>query len=728
MWAWLSLLPNAPRAADGALVPDLPPIAQLTPGSGAPLTVQVLAAAGGDPSAAAVSGGALDAQFGPFEARGSHLRTAPLWFRLPPLPGTGPAGDAPIPVLVARAGMDQTVTVFAHGNGGPVTLQPVTVVPQFGGAQDTVFVLPPGLAPGQPLYARVARTGRATTDVHFMTATLTRTLEAAAAHARMIALAFGALMAMSLSTLLVRFVLTDRLYPLYGTLFSLQALYLAYFSGQGFHWPVLSWARPLSSYAWNVPVAIAAAAAALFVREFANLRLFSPRVYRAFGTLALAFVVLAAANVLRVIPGFSPLVAAAGNLMFLGSAVFTLVVSYLAWRSGNRAAGWFLIAWALLCTFQILTALRLLYARADDAGGLLYYGLAPSMVAAAVLIALGTSDRLRAQSAALTAAEQRAQTDPLTGVLNRRSLIERLDAACMRAKSRGLPISVLFIDLDHFKQINDTYGHAAGDACLAAIIPPIQAELRQSDVIGRYGGEEFIVILYGADAAAAHPIAERICRRVSELRIEGFGAADRASPAASAWRRATPSACGVSTSSPTPTPPSTPPSARAATRCSSPWHSLRRDPKVDIRPATAADLPQLLALVRRYWEFEGIGGFSALRVEIVLQELLATAARGAIFVADEQGMLLGYLAVVLVTSIEHQGLMGEIDEFYLLPAARSRGIGTRLLATAEAALARRGCVRLQLQLGAANALASDFYRRHGYAARAGYQLLDKPLR
>ena len=149
---------------------------------------------------------------------------------------------------------------------------------------------------------------------------------------------------------------------------------------------------------------------------------------------------------------------------------------------------------------------------------------------------------------------------------------------------------------------------------------------------------------------------------------------------------------------------------------------------MDTRPATAADVPQLLALVRRYWEFEGIGGFSALRVEIVLQELLATAARGAIFVADEQGMLLGYLAVVLVTSIEHQGLMGEIDEFYLLPAARSRGIGTRLLATAEAALAHRGCLRLQLQLGAANALASDFYRRHGYAARAGYQLLDKPLR
>ena len=145
------------------------------------------------------------------------------------------------------------------------------------------------------------------------------------------------------------------------------------------------------------------------------------------------------------------------------------------------------------------------------------------MVAAAVLIALGTSDRVRAQTLALTDAERRAQTDPLTGVLNRRSLIERLDAACMRARARGLPISVLFIDLDHFKQVNDSHGHAAGDACLHAIIAPIQAELRQSDVIGRYGGEEFVVILSGADAAAARPIAERICRRVSDVRVEGFG-------------------------------------------------------------------------------------------------------------------------------------------------------------------------------------------------------------
>ncbi|HET7757471.1 MAG TPA: diguanylate cyclase, partial [Steroidobacteraceae bacterium] len=459
------------------------------------LPARILDLAAGDPGVAPVAGGTLEGQFHPFAARGSHLLKGTRWLELE-VPDRGAAG-APA-VLLARSGIDQAAEIYGRRGGLVVALDAIIGVPTFGGAQDTVFALPPDLDQGAPLYARISRVGDATTDLGFSVATLAGTLARGAAHARVIAIAFGALMAMALSALLVRLVLADRLFPLYGTLFAIQALYLAYFSGEGFHWPLLSLARPLSWYTWNVPVAIGAAAACLFVREFANLRLFSERVYRAFGWLALAYVVLAGSNVLRAF-GFAALIAAVGNLMFLGSAVFTLLVTYLAWRRGNRAAGWFLVAWSLLCTLQFVTALWLLYGRADHAEALLYYGLAPSMVAAAVLIALGVSDRMRAQKVALTEAERHAQTDALTGVLNRPTLIERLDAACLRLQRRGLPVSVLFIDLDHFKQINDTCGHAAGDACLAAVIAPIQAELRQSDVIGRYGGEEFVVVLTGAD-------------------------------------------------------------------------------------------------------------------------------------------------------------------------------------------------------------------------------------
>ena len=148
---------------------------------------------------------------------------------------------------------------------------------------------------------------------------------------------------------------------------------------------------------------------------------------------------------------------------------------------------------------------------------------------------------------------------------------------------------------------------------------------------------------------------------------------------------------------------------------------------MNVRPAAPNDIPALLALVRRYWEFEGIEGFPALRVELVLQRLLAEPRLGAVWVAESDGRLVGYLIAVLVLSVEHQGLMAEIDEFFVLPEARSCGVGRQLLAAAETALAARGCVRLQLQLGVANLAGRGFYQHRGYAARAGYELLDKPL-
>jgi GNAT superfamily N-acetyltransferase len=146
-----------------------------------------------------------------------------------------------------------------------------------------------------------------------------------------------------------------------------------------------------------------------------------------------------------------------------------------------------------------------------------------------------------------------------------------------------------------------------------------------------------------------------------------------------------------------------------------------------IRTAVASDVPPLLSLVRRYWEFEGIAGFDALRVELLLQRLVGSPGLGEIFVAVNGAQLCGYLALVHVFSLEHGGLMAEIDELFVLPAARAQGVGGRLLAAAEQALRQRGCVRLQLQLGVANAAARSFYERRGYGGRAGYQLLDKPL-
>jgi diguanylate cyclase (GGDEF)-like protein len=473
------------------------------------------------PDAEDITHGRLDDHFRPARATRSLPRADDYWLRLTLREAFAPRDVATVNVRKPR---NMGVELFVMDHGAPVSLRLASLVPGFVGAQDAIYILPAGLEAGQSVYVHATARSPGPTGMRFSTSTLPQTLTLAADHARMIALAFGALMAMAAAALLIWFVLSDRLLVLYATLFALQALYIAYLSGQGFEWPVLSLALPVISYSWNVVAAFMGAVASLFVREIAELQRFSPRVYKLFGWFAVTFVVLAFANFTDRF-GLGGIVAAIGNLVFVISAVTTLIVAFLAWRRDNRAAGWFLVAWGLLETLTIATALHLLFSREDgESALLLYYGLPSSMVAAAVLIALGVADRLRDQRLALTDAERRAQSDALTGVLNRRTLLERLDSACLRARARGLPIALLFIDLDHFKQINDTHGHPAGDACLKAIIGPIQSELRQSDVIGRYGGEEFVVILSSADAAAAQPIAERIRQRVAEISVPGFGA------------------------------------------------------------------------------------------------------------------------------------------------------------------------------------------------------------
>lgn len=505
----------------GACLLSSPPPALAAAGDSL-FEARILAAGSPPPSAAAVSSGMLDPRFTAIAS--DALRQIPgiRWIRLQ---SPRDIAAAQIPVLLVGSARDLQVEIYPRGPAGAAPpLARAVLLPGFGGAREAAFLIPGrGLRQGQVFYARIEAQSPALPRIYFAAGTLSEALGRAARHTLMISLACGALATLALATAAMWLVLADELFILYAAMTSLQALYLAYFSGQGFRWPGLAAASALAPYAWNVPVALSGAMASLFAREIADLRHGSPRVYAAFGWLAAAFCALAVANVGRLV-GLGPVVAGFGNLMFLGAGIFVLVVAYLAWRHGNRAAGWFLLAWVLLETFAIVTSGRLLITHAASDDALFYYGLPGSMVASAILTSLGVADRLRQQRYALSEAERRAQTDALTGVLNRRSVLEQLEAACRSARANGLPVAVLFLDLDFFKTINDSYGHAAGDACLAAVVRPIQAELRQSDIIGRYGGEEFIMVLSGADSGAAEPIAERIRLRVSEVSIEGHGA------------------------------------------------------------------------------------------------------------------------------------------------------------------------------------------------------------
>ena len=107
------------------------------------------------------------------------------------------------------------------------------------------------------------------------------------------------------------------------------------------------------------------------------------------------------------------------------------------------------------------------------------------------------------------------QTDSLTGTYTRKYSLESLKAQLAAAQSSGKPLSVVMADLDHFKQINDTYGHYVGDRLLHAVASRMLKAARESDVIGRYGGEEFMLIFFDTAIEHAVDLARRICLHVS---------------------------------------------------------------------------------------------------------------------------------------------------------------------------------------------------------------------
>jgi diguanylate cyclase (GGDEF)-like protein len=115
--------------------------------------------------------------------------------------------------------------------------------------------------------------------------------------------------------------------------------------------------------------------------------------------------------------------------------------------------------------------------------------------------------------------EQLSTTDPLTGLRNRRYLAEVLSVEFLRAKRYKTPLSVVMADIDHFKAVNDRHGHSAGDSVLEAVGSLLKRRLRGSDHGGRYGGEEFLMVLANADGDGARVFAERLRNEVASTEM-----------------------------------------------------------------------------------------------------------------------------------------------------------------------------------------------------------------
>ena len=204
----------------------------------------------------------------------------------------------------------------------------------------------------------------------------------------------------------------------------------------------------------------------------------------------------------------SSLTAQLGNIALVLSAALLLAGSaILAWR-GDRPGRVVVLSWLPLMVFTTLVAAEMMGLWVGPPW--LGQGLAGSFALAGLLLTIGLADKLLQLRRDRDRASRQAQLDTVTKLLNRHGIEERLFGEAAAARARGAPLSIAFVDLDHFKSINDEYGHGVGDQCLRIVSWRLRNLLRRNDAIGRYGGDEFLVVLPDCGRAEAMAIAERM--------------------------------------------------------------------------------------------------------------------------------------------------------------------------------------------------------------------------
>ena len=209
----------------------------------------------------------------------------------------------------------------------------------------------------------------------------------------------------------------------------------------------------------------------------------------------------------------------------VGCTVYVAQIAQMLWalhdpRAPLPSRGALLIVLGMGLQAVILT-LRIVGAHAGklDPAGLLDNGTLQTVTflcafITVLLASLGfifmTKDRLNESN------QRMASTDPLTGVANRRSLINALERDVAHAARAGESLAVMMVDVDHFKKVNDEYGHLAGDHVLQHVVDLLRERLRSQDLVGRFGGEEFMVLLPQTDAMGAHELAQSLCEHIAQ--------------------------------------------------------------------------------------------------------------------------------------------------------------------------------------------------------------------
>lgn len=437
---------------------------------------------------------------------------APRWWRIVV------TQDYPLsaaPQLVLTQPYRKALEVWRPGEAQPVRRS--TYGPDADFSHTTRFHVVPlnaGLRVGDVLYLRVVSTDVVTSKVSIEPSAQVTQREVVHVYLRSFVLSALILVAMLAFGFWIG--LGQRGYAYLGLTLLAQTLSLS-FSGGEMRW--LSWLAPFADDRRTYIVLNTAAvlASLRFVVFFLGLPAIQPRVTRLLNACSALLGGLLLASLYDV----WSLSALFGNSVLLASIALIVVAIAQAIRRSQREAYFLLLAWTPLMV--ILVTLVGAYERWWPAFDWLEFAYPFGLAFGGIGLLLGLTIKLQQLRKDRDTAHRKATFDPLTGVLTRSALQDALREAVEDAGKTGQPLCFVFVDIDHFKQINDEYGHHAGDEALSTVARHTRQRLRANDIVGRYGGDELVLGLVNTTLPNAVGVAEQLRQLILDqpLQIDG---------------------------------------------------------------------------------------------------------------------------------------------------------------------------------------------------------------
>ena len=483
------------------------------PVASTPLSPVTLSRLDADPVPARVLSGEFDAQFQPSGPRAVIRETGdpPRWWRVTV---AAPVAAASRPHLVLARPYLTLVEVWRPGEPLPVhrALMGRGSDPDHA-TRALVVPLPDGLQAGQSLYLRVSGRG-ATVPMAVSIAPLDAVHRADLHHVAWRSAVLVSLLVLAVLALGFWIGIRERSYVYLAVALLAVFGYLCAMGGELRLWPAAAELLGTDPRTVRLFGLVAVIAGIAFISHYLELRSRQPGVQRVLDACAVA------AGLLLAVTFFTGArwVSLLGNVVIVVMAAATLTATVNAIRQGFSTARLLLLSWLPMLALVVLRIGELLGGWVNP--GWMEHAFPASFALSGLVVTIGLAEQLQQLRRDRDQASRMASYDTLTGASSRQAIEEQLKNAVRDAHRLDRPLSVVFFDIDRFKKINDDHGHRIGDQCLRIIALRTRNRLRTYDQIGRYGGDELVVILPDTALPEALGVAENLrsavnCRPLS---------------------------------------------------------------------------------------------------------------------------------------------------------------------------------------------------------------------